>query len=100
LYFVTGNSDFSGTTYNTTYNLSESVVKISSDLTKVINHFTPSNVAHLDMIDADLGSGGVLLIPSPVEAGTLFLATVAGEIGPMFLLNQRNLKGGRWGRFR
>ncbi len=35
LYFVTGNSDPSGSTYNSVTNISESVAKVSADLTQV-----------------------------------------------------------------
>ncbi len=41
LFFATGNSDWSGTTWNHIYNLSESVVKISPDLSTVLSFFTP-----------------------------------------------------------
>ena len=41
LHFVTGNSDYSGTSYNTMTNLSESVVKILPDLTTVVSSSLP-----------------------------------------------------------
>ena len=46
--FVTGNSDYSGTTYDGVTNIQESMVKVSSDLTTVLDLFTPSNQAGLD----------------------------------------------------
>ena len=96
LYFSTGNSDYSGTSYDTTYNLSESVVKISPDLTKVESYFTPSDssfgVTILDQQDADTGSGGVLLFPDQ-PGFTAGLATAAGKAGEMYLLNRSNLGG-------
>jgi hypothetical protein len=94
LYFATSNSDPSGTTYNPTHNLSESILKMSADLTKVMNYFTPSGslgVDYLDETDGDFGSGGVLLLPE--QHGRLFLATAAGKSGQMFLLNRNNLGG-------
>ncbi len=94
LYFATGNADPSGTTYNKTYNLSESVVKMSGDLTKVVGYFTPSGslgVDYLDRTDGDLGAGGVLL--PPLQSGNLVLATAVGKAGQMFLLNRRDLGG-------
>ena len=45
LFFVTGNSDPGGTSYDPTYNLPESVVEMSPDLSKVIGAFTPSKSA-------------------------------------------------------
>ena len=61
--FVTGNSDYSGTTYDGVSNIQESVVKVSSNLATVLDLFTPKNQASLDQTDADFGSGGVLVLP-------------------------------------
>jgi hypothetical protein len=94
VYFVTGNSDYSGTTYNSVSNLSESVAKVSPDLTQVLSFFTPSDVSELDIGDTDFGSGGVLLLPpAPSVAASLPLAVAAGKEGTMFLLNRNNLGG-------
>jgi hypothetical protein len=90
--FVTGNSDYSGTTYDGVTNLQESVVKVSSDLTTVLDLFTPKNQAELDQNDADFGSGGVLVLPD--QPGTTpHLAVAAGKVGSMFLMNEDNLGG-------
>ncbi len=58
IYFITGNSDYSGTTYDGTTNIQESVVKLAPDLSKVLDLFTPSNQGNLDQGDTDYGSGG------------------------------------------
>ncbi len=94
VYFVTGNSDYSGNTYNSATNLSESVVKVSSDLTQVLSFFTPSDVSELDIGDTDFGSGGVMLVP-PGQSTTASppLAVAAGKEGTMFLLNRNSLGG-------
>jgi hypothetical protein len=97
LFFVTGNSDPSGKTWNSHYNLSESVVKISPDLTNILSYFTPwgsLGVAYLDEDDRDFGSGGVLLLPE--QPGKLFLATAAGKVGQMYLLDRNRLGGHHW----
>jgi PQQ enzyme repeat len=90
IYFVTGNSDYSGNTYNGVTNVQESVVKVSADLTQLLSIFTPSNVGQLDAYDADLGSGGVVLLP--ILSSTP-LAAAAGKTGTMFLLDQNDLGG-------
>ena len=41
--FVTGNSDYSGTTYDGVSNIQESVVKVSSELTTMLDLFTPES---------------------------------------------------------
>jgi hypothetical protein len=90
--FVTGNSDYSGTTYDGVSNIQESVVKVSPDLTTVLDLFTPRNQASLDQSDADFGSGGVMVLPD--QAGLKpHLAVAAGKVGAMFLLNVDNLGG-------
>jgi hypothetical protein len=83
LYFTKGNSN---DPYNTKTNLSESIVKVSSDLKTVIDFFTPGNDATLDHTDRDLGSGGFLMIGMP---GTVLGA--AGKDGRMFLVNRNGL---------
>jgi hypothetical protein len=96
LYFSTGNSDYSGTSYSTKYNLSESIVKMSPDFKTVVSFFTPSDasygVKYLDQTDSDFGSGGVLLLPD--QAGfSQGLAVAAGKVGQMYMLNRSNLGG-------
>lgn len=90
--FVTGNSDYSGTTYNGVTSIQESVVKVSPDLTTVLDLFTPMNQAHLDEQDADFGSGGVLVLPDQPGAYP-HLAVAAGKVGVMFLMNEDHLGG-------
>jgi len=68
-HFVTGNSDFGGTAYNTSgaINLSECVVAWSTTLNRVVSNFSPTDqgadVATRDQEDANFGSGGVMLLP-------------------------------------
>jgi hypothetical protein len=90
--FVTGNSDPSGNTYNGVTNIQESVVKVSSDLTTVLDLFTPSDQSSLDEGDVDFGSGGVLVLPDQ-PGSTPHLAVAAGKAGTMFLMNEDNLGG-------
>lgn len=90
--FVTGNSDYSGTTYDGVTNIQESVVKVSSDLTSVLDVFTPKNQASLDEGDVDFGSGGVLVLPD--QPGSIpHMAVAAGKTGSMFLMNEDHLGG-------
>jgi hypothetical protein len=96
LYFATGNSDYSGSTYDGVHNIQESVVKMSPDLKSVLSLFTPSGaqfgVGTLDGQDNDFGSGGVLLLPD--QPGALpHLAVALGKVGQLYLLNRDNLGG-------
>jgi hypothetical protein len=90
--FVTGNSDPSGTTYDGVTNIQESVVKVSSDLTTMLDLFTPSNQSTLDEKDGDFGSGGVMVLPDQPEP-LPHLAVAAGKDGNMYLMNEDNLGG-------
>jgi hypothetical protein len=90
--FVTGNSDPSGSTYDGVTNIQESVVKVSSTLTSVLDLFTPSNQGALDVGDFDFGSGGVLVLPDQ-PGSTPHLAVAAGKAGTLFLMNEDNLGG-------
>jgi hypothetical protein len=92
VYFVTGNSDPSGNSYNSTTNISETVAKLNPDLTQVLSFFTPSNVGDLDRGDTDFGSGGVLLMPKASQSGPP-LAAAAGKEGTLFLMNRNELGG-------
>jgi hypothetical protein len=92
LYFVTGNSDYSGTTYSPPADVQESVVKVSPDLVHLRSIFTPFDVKSLEQADNDYGSGGVVLLalqPGPKPR----LAAAAGKNGRMYLLNRDSLGG-------
>ena len=90
--FVTGNSDYSGTTYDGVSNIQESAVKVSPNLTNVLDVFTPSNQATLDQEDKDFGSGGLLILPD--QTGSMpHLAVAAGKYGAMYFMDEDNLGG-------
>jgi hypothetical protein len=91
LYFVTGNSDYSGTTYSPPNNVQESVVKVSADLTSLLDYFTPTNVGKLDVEDADFGSGGAMVVPD--LSGEAFATVVAaGKVGHLYLINRSDME--------
>ncbi len=83
---VTGNSDRSGTTFDPTYNLAESVIQVSDDLSAARALFTPLNEVRLDQRDGDFGSGGAMLLPRQPGL-TPDLAVAAGKDGRLYLLN-------------
>ncbi len=90
--FVTANSDPDIDTYDGVTDIQESTVQLSSDLSTVLDLFTPSNVFYLDQHDLDFGSGGVMVLPD--QPGSVpYLAVAAGKTGSMFLMNEQNLGG-------
>jgi hypothetical protein len=90
LYFTTGNS--ASGTYDSTFNLTESVVKLSGDLSHPLGLFTPSDVNGLDSADNDYGSGGAMVLPDQPGAFP-HLAVAAGKDGRLFVLNRDSMGG-------
>jgi hypothetical protein len=99
LYFATANSNLGAPTYDAVNNPSNSLLKVSPDLTNgnpshtSIGFFTPSNHNALDAEDMDFGSGGVTLLPDQPGA-TPHLAVAAGKDGFMYLIDRDSLTGG------
>jgi hypothetical protein len=92
LYFITGNSDSSGTTYDGVNNTPNSVLRLSLTTLARLDLFTPGTQANLDQTDTDFGAGGIMLLPSQ-GTGTTPLATAAGKSGTMYLLSRDSLGG-------
>ena len=92
IYFSTGNSDPYNPSYSAGFNRPNSVVRLSPDLTSLLDSFTPSNYFQLDEGDTDLGSGGAMLLPDQTGA-TPHLVVAGGKDGRAFLLNRDNLGG-------
>jgi hypothetical protein len=89
---VTANSDPSGTTYDGVTNIQESVLKISSDLSTVLDLFTPADWPSLDQKDNDFGAGGVMVLPDQ-QGAYPHLAVAAGKEGNLFFMNEDSLGG-------
>lgn len=90
--FVTGNSDYAGNSYNGSSSIQESTIKVSSNLSDVVDLFTPANWSSLDGGDVDFGSGGVMILPD--QPGTYpHLAVAAGKNGSMYFMNEDSLGG-------
>ena len=85
LQFTTGNSD--PTSYTGTTNIQESILKTNLNPANLLGIFTPSNWSTLDAGDVDLGSGGVLHLPTQ-PGGYPYLAIGGGKDGRLFLLNR------------
>jgi hypothetical protein len=90
LYVITGNSEMG--TYDGIDNIQQTAIKISPDLTTVLDEFTPWNVTALDGSNLDFGSGGITLLPD--QTLTLpHLAVAAGKSGTLYLLNRDQMGG-------
>jgi hypothetical protein len=81
---VTGNGTFNGAN-----SFGDSVVKLTPDLSNVLDSFTPYTVKSDNAADADFGSGGVLLFPE--IAGQPSIAFGQGKDGILTMLDQQQL---------
>jgi outer membrane protein assembly factor BamB len=68
------------------YDGSDSVLRVSPDLSRRLDFFAPRDWAAQNASDADLGSTGPLLLPN-------HLALIAGKAGEIFLLDTDHLGG-------
>ena len=97
VFFVTGNSDYSGTTFNAAENIAESAASVSSDLSRVNSLYSPADRSQLDEEDGDFGSGGLMLLPKQANS-TVNFAVAAGKDGNLYFLNADDL-GKRLGTY-
>jgi hypothetical protein len=78
----------------------DSVVKLSPDLTVDVEngrgYFTPFNQAALESVDADLGSGGTMLLPDQPGAHPHLLVET-GKEGKIYLIDRDDMGGYRRG---
>jgi hypothetical protein len=81
VYITTGNGPYDGTTA-----FGESVMKFDSQL-HLLDHFTPYDFEYMDCNDADLGAGGLLLLPGSTQA------LAGGKTGKLYLVNTTDLGG-------
>jgi autotransporter-associated beta strand protein len=92
IYFETGNGSFSANTNGGDY--ADSFLKLSTTNNKlaVADYFTPYNQLSLQNSDADLGSGGPLLLPDSVgSVAHPHLIVGAGKQGKIYLLDRDNM---------
>src|ERR1039458_7540365 len=81
IYITTGNGPWDGLTA-----WGDSVLKFSNNgQLQMLDYFTPDDYHYMDCNDADLASGGLLLIPGSTEA------LAGGKTGKLYLVNTTNL---------
>ncbi|MBD5655962.1 MAG: hypothetical protein IAI50_12395 [Candidatus Eremiobacteraeota bacterium] len=84
LYAQTGNGAFDGT-----LDFGQSVVKVSPDLSHVVDYFTPSQWLKQSNSDSDLSSAGPVILPETIGGARIVVA--GGKSGETYLLNQDRL---------
>jgi hypothetical protein len=87
MYFATGDGTFNADTGGTEFG--DSYIKIDAT-GHVLDYFTPHNQDDLDRSNADLGSGGVMLLPD--QPGThAHVLVSAGKNGTIDLIDRDNM---------
>jgi hypothetical protein len=90
IYFASGNGTADGV-----MNFGDSIVKLALTQStgnwsfSLSDYFTPYNQAALATIDGDLGSGGLMLLPT--LSGQNAVLVQMSKVGTMYVLNQNNL---------
>jgi hypothetical protein len=96
MFVTTGNGDYTAKTpYANSMDFGDSIVNL--DLTNGVptikDEFTPSDQATLDAEDGDLGSGGVMLIPTQTTGSVPNLLVQVGKEGTLYLVNRDKMSG-------
>ncbi len=87
IYTVTGNGSFTANVGGPNFGDSYMKLTISNSALTVATWFTPHDQGTLNANDQDVGTGGIILIPSTN------MAVGAGKTGMMYLLNRDNMGG-------
>jgi hypothetical protein len=97
MYISTGNGDDTVTTPapppSKTIDYGDSIVRLSlaNGNPAPTDYFTPYNQASLDAADADVGSGGVLVIPQDQTGPYPHILLEGGKAGKLYVLNRDQL---------
>jgi len=90
VYVVTGDGTFDAAFGGN--NFGDSILKFAGASLVVSDSFTPFNQASLTVVNADLGSAGVVLLPDQ-PLGPTHLMVGAGKQGIVYLLNRDSMGG-------
>ena len=96
MFVPSANGDYVASTPYTNkmdYGDSELNLDLTNGVPTVTDEFTPGVQATLDNQDLDLGSGGLLILPTQTTGNYPHLAVQAGKQGTLYLLNRDNLGG-------
>jgi hypothetical protein len=94
IYFATGNGTFNANSAGTEFG--DAIVKLgppSGGTFPVLSYFSPLDQANLEAVDADLGSGGLVLLPDLPSGPHAQLLVQAGKDGRIFVADRNSLGG-------
>ncbi len=90
IYVIAADGSFNASTGGQNYGDSVLKLKLSNGSFQVLDYYTPANNACIDNADLEIGSGGLLLLPSGAGGGQP-LAMTGSKEGRLYLLNTSNL---------
>ena len=96
MFVPTGNGDYNATKPYTNamdYGETHLNLNLANGNPTVTDEFTTNKQAALTSEDGDVGSGGLMVIPTQTTGSYPHLAVQVGKAGTMFLLNRDNLGG-------
>ncbi len=97
IFVTTGNGAFNANNppYTNSMSYGDDFVRldINNGVMNAGDHFTPLNQSSLNGSDADVASGGVLLLPDQSAGGHTHLMVEAGKEGRIYLVDRDNLGG-------
>ena len=96
MFVATGNGDYNATipySNSMDYGDSHLDLDLTNGVPTITDEFTTNQQAELDSEDGDVGSGGMMVIPTQTTGSYPHLAVQAGKAGTLFLLNRDNLGG-------
>jgi len=88
VFVMTGDGPFDAASGGSSY--SDSILKLTNGSLTVSDYFTPFNQLELEAADADMGSGGPMLLPDQA-VGPPRLMVGGGKQGIVYLLNRDNM---------
>jgi hypothetical protein len=95
VYMATGNGNFNGNAGG--FNWGDSIVAMHPDGTgsggKPLDSYTPTDQAALEAADADLGSTGPVIMPTPAGSNYPHIGLQSGKDSRIRLVNLANLNG-------
>lgn len=87
VYVSTGQGTFSATRRS----YGDTLVKLDATNLAVLDYFTPFNQAEMNTFDLDMGSGGVLVLPTQTGAAHPKLVLAVNKQGNIYLVDRENM---------
>jgi hypothetical protein len=96
MFVATGNGDYNATspyTNSMDYGDSHLNLDLTNGIPNITDEFTTNQQATLNSEDGDVGSGGLMVVPTQTTGSYAHLEVQAGKGGTLYLLNRDNLGG-------